>query len=521
MNTTIVKSLAAAVALACVGSAHALDISQFNEADVANQVTLRIGGASAQDNGLERLMQLKASGGAEICANGTLDIYRTADNQNRLFFCTGGANSGAVGKRLAIFKRSNGGSGTGIATVVRKNAVLLDDGTNVAPNFLNPAALSGAGTSVVGVGNFANYVDHTGFPNNATVAAPLGASDVGISDVEPNKFFSIFNPDITSAEASAIAPTTFAISAVIFGLPVTQGIYERLQAVEFPAANPCNPNNAGYAAVANSQGCMPSLTQAQIQAILTGNYFDWSQIASNHTAGLDVSTATTPSYGALVDTGIYIERRVLSSGTQASFEIHLLGQRCIAGSPLFLRQADDPAHVFENSSGGTIPGRMNAHDAAGRGAIATLTTEIVPGASDKFRFIKINGNAPTVENVVKSKYDFVMESTLQYRNSAINTLPALGGLQKAVADAIKNNIGNFNVVNDLDTKFVHTFGTAGLAGSAVSQGANAAIPPFTATGAATPNDVLFRPILLKTRAASGTLNACLPYLEVLNSQGNP
>ena len=147
----------------------------------------------------------------------------------------------------------------------------------------------------------------------------------------------------------------------------------------------------------------------------------------------------------------------------------------------------------------------------------------MPGANDKYRFIKINGYAPTVLNTVESKYDHWFESTMQYRSKAVNGLPALAGDQKKVADAIAASIGLPNVVNDLDRAFAHTFGVGGLLANGLAQAANAPVPPFVANAynSSDTHDVLFRPVALKTRGASGTVNACLPPVDVSNSQGNP
>ncbi|MBI4697314.1 MAG: hypothetical protein HY749_25180 [Gammaproteobacteria bacterium] len=530
MSIRNISKLAFAVAAICGGSAHALDLNvvAFNEAD-PNQVTIRVGGSSAHDNGLQQLMRLTHAGGAEICKAGTLDVYMTSDKNARLFYCQAGADSGlAATKRLAIFKRSNGGSGTGIATVLRPGVTSLTDGSTVAPNYLdvsNAAVKGAAGVAFAADGNFAAYTLHSGITTTGTtIAAPLNAADVGISDIEPNKFYSIFVPSISASEDNAIKNTTFGISSVIFGFAVTNGVYERLQAVEFAPTNACNPNNAGYAAVANTEGCMPSLTKAQLQAILTGNYSDWSQIQSSHTAGLDVSTATTPTYPtdlASIDSAIYVGRRALSSGTEASFEIYNMAQRCIAGSPVMVDKGTDPVHVDEGSSGTQVVTNLNAKETAGLGAIGILSTEVPPTAVDKYRFIKIQGYAPSVLNVVKSNYDFFYESTLQYRGTAINGLPALTGDKKTLADKIVGAIGSPNVVNDLDRTFLHpNFGYAGLLGNAVANAANAPVPPLV-TGAynsGNTHDVLAFPIATKTRGVSGTVNACLPPVDVSNTQ---
>ena len=73
---------------------------------------------------------------------------------------------------------------------------------------------------------------------------------------------------------------------------------------------------------------------------------------------------------------------------------------------------------------------MTAANTAGRGAIGVLSMEFNPNttrtaADSGFRFIKINGVAPCLLPIVQSKYDFLGESTMQWRTAAINGLPAL------------------------------------------------------------------------------------------------
>lgn len=544
-NQFVSKTLAVAVAMACAGNVSALSLASFNEADTANQLTLRISGSSAHDKGLMQLMRLTTAGGAEICAANTLDVYTsgTADTtpgNDTIYFCTAGADSGfaAGSKRLAVIKRSGGGSGTGVGGLIKAGTVLLDDASSINSRFLDPTNATVAatvGSSQAVSGNFSAFTMHKSISSALTVASATGA-DVGISDVEPVNFKKVFNPDLKSSELAAL--TVKGISSVIFAVPVTRGIYERLQAVEFGTSNVCNPNNASYGNItnassnANLDACMPSLSRSQIQALYTGNLADWAQLTSSHTDGLNVATATTPDYTAgMVDTQIYLERRVASSGTQKSFDIFFTAEGCLDGAQSFLATG---ANVVQNSSGSTIPGNLKAHDLAGRGAIGVLSSELVfdpTGVADstagagKWRFIKMNGAAPTVLNAVKGSYDLFFESTLQYRNATVNTLPALSAAKKLVADAIAAKFGLPNVVNDLNVAFTQTYGRGGLLGNAVDNAADVPVAPYVAISAASvapvlAHDVYAKPVATSTRGASGAINACLSPVTVLDSQAS-
>ena len=83
-NQFVSKTLAVAVAMACAGNVSALTLASFNEADTANQLTLRISGSSAHDKGLMQLLRLTTAGGAEICAPNTLDVYTSGTSDTTL-----------------------------------------------------------------------------------------------------------------------------------------------------------------------------------------------------------------------------------------------------------------------------------------------------------------------------------------------------------------------------------------------------------------------------------------------------
>ena len=100
-------------ALVAIGRVEALPIAQFNEADVANQVTVRIAGSSAVDAMLDLQWRVQAAAGGEICVPGSLDVFRSTNLLHRLAFCTASVSLPVAirGKRLAIFKALTDGSG--------------------------------------------------------------------------------------------------------------------------------------------------------------------------------------------------------------------------------------------------------------------------------------------------------------------------------------------------------------------------------------------------------------------------
>ena len=53
--------------------------------------------------------------------------------------------------------------------------------------------------------------------------------DVGVSDLDPNVFQGAFSPTLTAAELNAV--TAQGIAAVVYGVPVSLGMRERLEAL--------------------------------------------------------------------------------------------------------------------------------------------------------------------------------------------------------------------------------------------------------------------------------------------------
>jgi len=496
---------------------HSLPASQFNESDAANQVTIRMSGATAHDAGLLLLLRNTLTG-AQICKPDTLDVYITSTKNDALYFCTGGADSGVANKRLAIFKESDGGSGVGVGPLVRSTDTFsIADGTTITRNWLNPSdstVIASAGVTKAVVGAFSAYKEHTSMP--ATAVTTIGNADVGISDIEPKQFSQIYSPSLTDAELNSLQNN--GISGVIFGVPVTKTIYARMQALQFPKTSVCHPSNASYGSLssstskASSEACMPSLSRDAIAGMYTGAITSWTQIRSK--VNKTETAASVAPFGALADTNIYIQRRVATSGTQRSFEIYFSDVGCIPAASSFLDRTN--TRVTENSGTNNVISNMNTDELAGKGSVGVLTTEKVASSTDGWRFIKINGYSPSLLNVVKGNYEHFFESTIQWRKSSIAGLPILSGNKLTVAKAIVNQLGVPAVVATLDSGFSHPFGRAGLVGNAIKNKINAPKTPYIASGinVTATNDVYNRPIATSTRGRTGTPNACLSPIKI-------
>jgi hypothetical protein len=517
MKTHVLSKCLAGIALAAIAQVSALPIAQFNEADVAQQVTLRVAGSSSLDAMLELQWRVQAVAGGELCVPGSLDIYRSSDQLHRLAFCTASASLPAAirGKRLAIFKASSDGSGAGIAPLLRSSSLV--------PFFQVPSGggtLSGCpGVVIAASGVFAAHTRH----DACDVLTQLMTPDIGLSDLEPDAFRSAFSPSLTATELSAL--TVQGIAALLYGVPVTQGLRDRLQALSFPPTSPCHPSNVAYSANAESEACMPNLTTAQLQSLMTGRRTSLCDFASPTTAGVNLCNVTTPSYATplISNSAVFICRRtfngnfadgsplVRSSSVQIAYENRLVGQGCAAASPSFLTALADPSHTSESPTPADVIACLNAHDAGNRGAIGVLSTQFKPLAGDKWRFVRLNGYAPTLLNAAKSNYDFFSEPTMQWRAVTISGLPVLAGDQLTAATSMRQVLALPAILATLNSSLVQSFGDAGFLRNLAYRnvGMPAPIPPLN-TGAGGAGDLRNNPTLLVSRAIGGRPNTCLP-----------
>lgn len=420
------KSLSAALVAAGVlmNSAFAL-----SPTDTIN-LHLYIAGASAQDKALQTMAtKLCDTGGSN-----SLDVYTDAGvskpegSSYSAIACTMTAAKvpGLSGNlNVMIHKRSAGGSAWGVGPVA--------SGDSIAQMAITTANCGSAPVGNTTINGVSTRVWNCG--NTNTVSAP---ADAGISDVEPAMFAKASNLIPVGAAYGTVSgdPGTFPVpdselegltvigmSSVTFGVPVTKALRDALQLAQ--------GKTVGSDALAD----MPSLSKEQIASLFTGSVGSWNNFKMLDTAtstwvGLNQLTGVVAPATARVN----ICRRVPGSGTQAQFNALFLNDGCTDGA-LTVRADNTPNSaitggtgvalqplgsgvvVHENNGSGDLDSCLNNLQDANIWGIGLQSLE---KGSDKYRFIAIDGVAPTLQNVATNKYWDWAANSIQWRTADIS-----------------------------------------------------------------------------------------------------
>jgi hypothetical protein len=456
LNTLSAAISAAVAVLACPGAiAAGLVPSDYNAVTTQD---FYISGASAQDNGL--LGQARS-----LCLAGTLSQFNISNNN--VYFCnpdvgtgTGQINLGGGKTKMAIYKYSVGGSGNGIGPVAAGASLPFLDLTKLT---ISSGTTTGFCTLAASGPDFTDTLLPAYTKYNCASSSSITTNQVtkiGFSDVEPDFF----------APASVTGSLTKqSVTSLIFGVPVSKKVRDKLQAYQ------------GKTIGGEAEADLPSLSSAQLTTIFTQAGQTWSGIGypmtSNQTAA---NTTLAALVTALGDDGIYVARRVNSSGTQKTFEALVArasngeGFKSCTGNTTdtFVASslgndntaAGDPASactnanlktVFSGSGGGDVRTCLIAHNADNRGAVGLLTTEDKAGAN-AWRFVAVDGVSPTQRNTVSGAYRLYTENTFQY-------LPATNtGNYGVLIGRLKTDFTNPAIIAALNGAYTQTWGRGGL-----------------------------------------------------------
>lgn len=437
-----------AIALCGAGSVHALDPAQTATA----LQTLYVSGSSSLSRSFGAYIQT-------LCNPSTFDVYfddggavgdgiaTSEDGLNsRAYSCTLAVQVGnyAAGSDLVVYKRDQGGSVFGVNPILspvatsRMRVTVAGCVRNVA---LHPAPAPAPGI----------YVPSYLCSGTDTAAVP----DSGISDVEPRLFQETVN------RANGIAPMAIPASVNfsslvqgVFGVAVNKKLYRRLQEAQ-GLAQVDPPADQDAWTTADIAG-IPSLTTGFVRAALAGAGISGNPLADR---GWNVVVPAAP---LVTGKTINICRRVEGSGTQAASNIFFalnpcqtgygatlapngstqpvstpyapqttgtLGVRTLAVPGVYTAVREDMGTGgAENCLGTTVETAVNPNDVADNEAygLAILSRESNPrvGGGDKgYRFVKLDGVAPTRALAKSGDYLFVFEATMQWNtaNAGLNT----------------------------------------------------------------------------------------------------
>jgi hypothetical protein len=335
-----------------------------------------------------------------------------------------------TGLRILVIKRDRGGSGVGVGPLqVNQTIPFL---TVNATNCSIPLTAGVNGAPAIGLpgGAPGTFVPLTGCTATYTTSALV---EMGTSDIEPSKFFGINTPVVDVGSGNVGFPfvngtgfkTQVSLAGLAFNTPVTLNMYRALQTAQFGAGSVCNPANVDFNTVlpavpgvnprtdvtnAESEACMPSLTRQEINSILTGKVVTWNQLLN--AAG----TAVLPAQA------VQICRRVEGSGTQATMNALIGNWPCDANAAdnaidIITPRNTASAALLLNSGAGDVDNCLNTFNGtANPNAIGVLSIEGRNVQKNRgWRYIKIDGVAPTLKNIHGGDYWLWSQQSAQLR----------------------------------------------------------------------------------------------------------
>ena len=440
----------------------------------SDTTVIYLSGASASLDYINKLITSSAAPAADRFCDSTKEVWRyndTIDGKTQnAFYCTkASTNAGltAAKSHLLIYKRSEGGSALGVSPLIHNEAVAFLNITSPGTCVQGTAAVAG---STIGAANCTYDTGNT-IPTQYTSAIP----DFGMSDVDPGQFRGNNVPAgfsaITADDLGAL--TVKGASAVVFGEPVTLQLFKALQAAQIATGQ--IPASAGCTVGLKTEACLPNLTSSQIASIHSGSWTSWNSLIVGSTGkGLyDWTVANAPTLAAKVS-DVHICRRTDGSGTQAQHGIVFLNSPCADAS-----SATVPAHdqgsaegdgftmVHELETSGGVSDCLNTLDTATQKAGSAFTNGWTDGVrwavgiqsleknGNNFEFVKVDGVAPTLANVVNGSYHDWVENTFQYNNTHFAGLTAD---KKAVVNSVIAKAALPEVMAALNTGFTHGFG---------------------------------------------------------------
>lgn len=488
--------VAATAALAC-GQSFAVAPT------VTPELTVTLSGASAQDVGLLKLIE-------GLCDAGTIDYFGefglpTMESAYNAYYCqvplskltmpVGVVAVGGLAARdtnadnkldILVYKRSAGGSAEGPVGVCTDNLALTNQLVVDAT-----CTDSETAASPLQVADDRHYKCPSKAPRQ---------SDGGLTDLEFQK---------VSTACTGKTVVAQPIWGTIFNTPVSLNFRNALQCAQ------------GLSVGMDDEANMPNLPKSVIASAFNGGMASWdrlqakdsagnyttlalavaSKVAAGQCPGYDVSLFPIPSAAlGATQTRVRACRRVIGSGTNTQFRVKMLNAIC---TPEAQDQLPDnfaasttntntsanwqnvgnnngAAAIIETSGSGNMASCLSAfadsvtptnqrwaigiqslENNAPINALTKLNDPVSGVMKDAYRFIKIDGAAPTVKNVLEHKYTDWVESQWLWLNPTGRTQAQRDAVD--FQEILQKGTGEKLAVNTLiNSTFLHTFGASGL-----------------------------------------------------------
>ena len=287
----------------------------------------------------------------------------------------------------------------------------------------------------------------------------LHVPDAGVSEVEPGAFYGPNTADgIKPVDGNRIASLlTVTPGAVeVIGINVTRNLRDALQLAQIAAG--ALPDTCG--AGDETETCMPSLDKPMLSSIFSGNLGKWDRIYFN---GQPLT-----SYGtAPANAKVYICRRTNGAGNQVMINSNLLNTPCDAGalSPALTSNVLAGPVIVQNTTTANqdkcLVDFQSGTNSSGGNASLVSAWAIGFQALDKnvnetlgYRFIKVDGVAPTLSNTAKGRYSLFGESVWTWPKVAGPAGDTLAILQKLALDSTDPTL-----LATANASLTHSFGS--------------------------------------------------------------
>lgn len=439
--------LIALAALAAASSAHALTPAQIDTA--RSNGTLKevyIAGASAQRLFIGAWFQTN-------CNASTFDVFfngtgaAPAGSSHRAYSCNLKKKVGnwVTGTPVLLVKRDAGGSFQGVNPIATGTAqdLMAVDGTCTATGNPSPA------TDIL-------------LPSFACNNVVSRLADAGLSDVEPALFQKQVNLPSPQTAVSTTTLDSKAFNQTIMGVAVNKKLYRALQEAQglIPAGGVLD----------DAPAKMPSLSRTFVTAALSGNLSG----SSVDKRGWNLVVPVSVDAGVL-SKQVNVCRRVIGSGTQASFNVEFLNAGCGAGTSTYApvgqtvgANNSTPLASPALSENGTLAwnlgsGSGNVETCLGTTvenlggtayAIGILSRENSPlptglGIDKGYRFVKLDGISPARDVAKVGTYQFAYDATMQWHKTLLTDADV-----KSFLTALRANGGKAAQLNiaDVDTQ---------------------------------------------------------------------
>lgn len=527
MKPTKLNQLAIAVALlAGSGSAFAVTPWQANDGNASNYGTpdfvIYTSGGAAQDLAYGKVVE------TNLAKAGTLDVFQDDKSRFAAYYFIGSnnlSNAALRGKKILLEKRSLGAAGYGVVPLVA--GINLDHLDIFKPNAKVQGAWTNSGTThsivltTANAGTYLSQVKSDGGFLGVDAAALLKPNTDNypdpVNEVSTNAPTAGWVYGLTPADLAASGYDVVPTGGLVYGVGVTLDLYKVLQAAQKKTGKLPSSTTIG----AYDEASLPSLNRNFIAALLSGQIADWSDVkivdpATNSALALNdptilsaagINASHTTAAGTVpYDYRVAVGRRNTGAAIGAVAYAKFLNYPDVEGSfapAATIADSADPdsdedvAHpIVKSPAGAAATGNLlvdwqtganssgfnNQADGAAKRRFwgiavnsADRNTAVTAAGTggQAWRYVKIDGYAPTLENVAAGAYPQWAEGQVLIKQS----------LPQAKYDLLKdfaNGLGSVAIAKDVNTSLVQAWGKTGIFATTNTDSSASVQIPFNA-----------------------------------------